>query len=173
MRSGIEGRVEVVVRTLRKYHRWIAVLLALPLLVIFVTGALLLLRKELAWVEPPEIRGTGGEPTLSLSEILRIAQSVPEARVHGWADIARLDLQPRQGLIKVRTVKRWELQIDAGTGKVLGSYLRRAGFLAALHDGSLFHPKVPSLLYFPMAVLSLILWGTGVLLFLLPYFKRA
>ncbi len=43
----------------RKFHYWAAALAALPVLVILCTGLLLQLKKQSAWVQPPEQRGVG------------------------------------------------------------------------------------------------------------------
>ncbi len=65
----------------RKVHYWLSLVVALPALVIIATGLLLQLKKEVPWVQPPEQRGGGKEPTIPLADVLRIAQSIPEAEV--------------------------------------------------------------------------------------------
>lgn len=61
----------------RKGHRWAAVAVAAPFLLVLVTGILLQLKKELAWIQPPTLRGQGEEPALSLPQLLEIARGVP------------------------------------------------------------------------------------------------
>ena len=51
----------------RKIHYWASAIVAVPLLVIIVTGLLLQAKKHSTWVQPPERRGTGKVPVLSYS----------------------------------------------------------------------------------------------------------
>jgi uncharacterized iron-regulated membrane protein len=156
----------------RKAHRWAAVAAAAPFLVVIVTGILLQLKKESAWIQPPTQRGQGEEPTISLPQLLEIAKGVPEARVQGWGDIDRIDLQPGRGLAKVLTPGRMELQIDLQTGAVLQVAYRRSDLIEALHDGSWFHDRAKLWVFLPAALLVLGLWVTGICLFALPLVAR-
>ncbi len=157
---------------LRKVHRWAAVVAAVPFLVVIVTGILLQLKKQSAWIQPATLRGHGHEPTLSLPQLMEIARGIPEADVHGWGDIERIDIQPGRGLAKVVTPRRIELQIDLQTGAVLQVAYRRSDFIETLHDGSWFHERAKLWVFLPSAALVLGLWVTGVYLFLLPVLVR-
>lgn len=157
---------------LRKSHRWAAVVVAAPFLVVLVTGLLLQLKKQSAWIQPPTLRGQGQEPALSLPRLLELARAVPEARVQSWADIERIDIQPGRGLAKVLTPDRLELQIDLQTGAVLQVAPRRSDLIEALHDGSWFHEHAKLWVFLPSAVLVLGLWVTGLYLFVLPLWVR-
>jgi hypothetical protein len=75
----------------RKVHYWISFAVALPALVIFCTGILLQMKKQFAWVQPAELRGSGSEPALEFFRILEICRNVPEAEAREWADINRVD----------------------------------------------------------------------------------
>ncbi len=90
----------------RKLHRVGAILAALPLLVIIGSGIVLQLKKFVGWIQPPTQRGTPGAPTLTLDGMLAAARSVPRAKVTGWDDIERIDVQPARGLAKVQTKER-------------------------------------------------------------------
>jgi uncharacterized iron-regulated membrane protein len=157
----------------RQLHRWGAILVALPFLVVIATGLLLQLKKQLTWVQPPEQRGSPGAPALHLTEILEAARKVPEAGVIDWTHIDRLDVRPSKGIVKVATVSRWELQFDLATGALLQSAYRRSDLIESLHDGSFFHPAAKLWIFLPTAVVVLGLWLTGIYLFLLPYQARA
>jgi len=108
----------------RRLHRRGAVLIALPFLVVLVTGLLLQVKKQVPWVQPPEVRGLSGSPTLSLPEILEIVRGVPEAGISGWDDIDRVDVRPAKGMMKVIGMNRWEIQVDASSGAVRGDWGR-------------------------------------------------
>ena len=83
----------------RDVHRWGSILTALPIVVITVTGVILQLKKDVAWVQPPTAKGAGAELKLSFDEILTAAKSSPEAGFQSWDDIDRLDdLAPEQEL---------------------------------------------------------------------------
>lgn len=154
---------------MRKGHRWGAILVALPFLLVIVTGLLLLLKKDWAWVQPPTQRGKGKVPAISLEAILEVAKSCPEVGVQGWSDIDRLDVQPRRGIVKVRARSGWEVQVDLQTAEVLQVAYRRSDLIEALHDGSWFHDRVKLWVFLPAAVIVLGLWGTGIYLFFLPW----
>lgn len=157
----------------RKVHRWGALAIALPIGVVVVTGILLQLKKQMSWVQPPTKRGVTAELTVSFEQVLRAVQAVPQAEVKGWADIERIDVQPRRGLAKVMPKNRWEVQIDTGTGKILQVAYRRSDVIESLHDGSWFHDSLKLWLFLPTAVVLLALWLTGLYLFALPYIVNA
>ena len=46
----------------RKLHRWGTVAIAVPFLVVLLSGLVLQWKKEVAWVQPPEQRGAGMVP---------------------------------------------------------------------------------------------------------------
>jgi uncharacterized iron-regulated membrane protein len=156
----------------RKVHSWVAVITALPVLVILASGVLLHFKKQAAWIQPPEIRGSATTPTITMEQILEACRSVPEAGIREWSDIRRVDLRPGKGMLKVTGRGNLEIQIDAATGDVLLSAYRRSDILEQLHDGSWFHDAVKSWIFLPAGVLLLVLWVTGIYLFLLPYLAR-
>lgn len=153
----------------RKSHRWGAILIALPFLLVLGTGILLQLKKELSWVQPPTQRGEGKTPTLAWDALLDAAKSQPEAEVSGWGDIERIDVQPSRGVAKIQAKSRWEIQLDLKTGAVLHSAYRRSDLIESLHDGSFFHDGAKIWVFLPVAVVVLGLWFTGIYLFFLPY----
>jgi uncharacterized iron-regulated membrane protein len=153
---------------MRKGHRWGAILIALPFLLVILTGLLLQLKKDWSWVQPPTARGTGKAPVVSFEAILEAAKSAPEARIESWSDVDRLDVRPDRGLVKVQARNGWEVQVDTGTGKVLQTEYRRSDLIETLHDGSWFGDGVKLWVFLPVAVVVLGLWLTGVYLFFLP-----
>lgn len=156
----------------RKLHRWGAIAVALPFLVVICTGLLLQLKKQVPWVQPPETRGGAAAPALSLPRILAIVQSVPEAKVRGWDDVDRIDVRPGKGMLKVVTTGRMEVQLDANTGAVLQVAYRRSDLIESLHDGSWFHANAKLLVFLPAGAVVLLLWLTGIYLWLLPWRTR-
>lgn len=156
----------------RKLHSWTLTLLALPLLVMCLTGVVLHLKKAIAWVQPTEQRGSAAVPTLEIGRVLEICRTRPELQVASWRDIKRVDLRPSSGVIKVLTANSWEAQIDAGNGRVLSLAERRSDLLEAMHDGSWFHPLVKTWLFLPSGVLLGAGVVTGIYLFFLPMLNQ-
>ena len=156
----------------RKLHRWGALFIAIPLLVIIATGILLQLKKQVAWIQPPTKSGSAGPPSISFERILEAARSVPEAGISGWEDIDRLDVRPDKGMVKVRGKNRWEVQVDTGTGAVIQVAYRRSDLIESFHDGSFFSSVVKYFVFLPGAVVLFGMWLTGIYLFLLPYRMR-
>ncbi|MCU0706067.1 MAG: PepSY domain-containing protein, partial [Fimbriiglobus sp.] len=91
----------------RKLHRWGAVLAAVPLLVVIVTGILLQLKKQLVWVQPPTQKGSAKAPDITFDRLLTALKGVPEAEVQGWADVDRVDVRPKDGIAKVTCKNRY------------------------------------------------------------------
>ncbi|MEO1617749.1 MAG: PepSY domain-containing protein [Planctomycetota bacterium] len=152
----------------RLVHRWGSIVIAVPALVVLLSGVVLQLKKQSSWVQPTTQKGTAELPSLSFDEILSITRGVPEAGVEGWEDIDRLDVRPGKGMLKVRCENRWEVQLDAATGEVLQVAYRRSDFIESLHDGSFFSDAAKMWIFLPTAVILVVLWGTGVYLFFLP-----
>jgi prepilin-type N-terminal cleavage/methylation domain-containing protein len=156
----------------RKVHYWGSLLVALPLGVVIITGLLLQFKKQLTWVQPKEHRGAGKEPTLALTRVIEICRAVQEAKVRGWEDIDRIDIRPSKGILKVTTKQRWEIQIESQTGAVLHTAFRRSDLIESLHDGSWFHDRVKYWVFAPAAMILLLLWLTGIYLFIKPFLAR-
>lgn len=156
----------------RSLHRWGALISALPLLVVILTGILLQLKKDWTWVQPTTMRGARPELTLSWSEILDAASTAEAAGITSWEDVDRLDVRPSKGVVKVRAKNRWEVQVDSSTGAVLQTSYRRSDFIESLHDGSFFGGTVKLWVFLPCAVILFCLWVSGVYLWLLPHMVR-
>lgn len=156
----------------RKLHRWGAVLIVAPMIVVISTGLLLQLKKQSNWIQPPDQQGVGGSLTLTLDQILTIATDVPQAGLTGWDDIDRLDVRPNEGIVKVRGKNRWEVQIDTATGDVLQVAYRRSDLIQDLHDGSWFLHDAKVWVFFPNGLVLLAMWLTGIYLWILPIWNK-
>jgi uncharacterized iron-regulated membrane protein len=157
----------------RKIHYWASFIVALPLLVIIGTGLLLQLKKQLTWVQPPEKRGTGKAPAISLADILESLKRVPEMGVTGWSDVNRLDVRIDRGMVKAWLHNGYEVQVDLGTGAVLQTAYRRSDLIEAIHDGSIFAGDWTKLgLFLPTGVTLLLLWLGGVWMWWVPFIAK-
>jgi uncharacterized iron-regulated membrane protein len=156
----------------RKLHRWAAIITALPVLIVLLSGIILQMKKELDWVQPPMRKGVGNEPILSFDRILDIARKVPETGIEEWKDIDRLDVRPNKGMVKVRAKNRWEIQIDTSTGEVLQVAVRRSDLIESIHDGSFFQESFKIWVFLPSAIILAGIWGTGIYLFIYPFLVK-
>jgi uncharacterized iron-regulated membrane protein len=153
----------------RKVHYWASALVALPVLVILLSGLTLQLKKQWTWVQPPEQRGTGKEPSIDLEGILASVRGEPSLGVQGWDDVNRIDVRPGRGMAKVWLHSGWEAQVDLGTGAVLQSAYRRSDLIESIHDGSFFAGDWSKLgLFLPSGAVLLLLWGSGLWMFWQP-----
>ena len=156
----------------RKLHRWGAVAVAVPFLVVLVSGILLQVKKQVPWVQPREIRGVEAAPGVSLAQVMDSIRARPELGIRDWSDIDRVDIRPSKGHLKVIGNSRWEVQMDASTGRVLQVAYRRSDLIEQIHDGSFFHDLAKVYVFLPVAVIVLGLWVTGIYLWWLPYQTR-
>jgi len=158
-------------KTNRTIHKWASIVIALPLLIVFVTGILLLVKKEFSFIQPATAKGQTTAPTLGFEQILAAAKSVETAQIESWKDIDRLDVRPSKGIVKIRSNNSIEIQVDTHTGKILHVAKRRSDFIETIHDGTFLQEKANLWLMLPVAVIALLMSITGVILFLIPYLK--
>lgn len=152
----------------RKLHRWGAVITFLPLLLVILSGILLQVKKQVAWVQPKTVKGQGDSPEIHWNSILAAAASVDQADVNSWDDIDRVDVRPGKGMAKVQCNNRWEVQVDLVSGDVLAANYRRSDLIESLHDGSFFADGAKLWLFLPNGLILFGLWCTGVYLWWLP-----
>jgi CubicO group peptidase (beta-lactamase class C family) len=156
----------------RRLHRWGAVAVGLPFLVVICSGLLLQVKKQVPWVQPTEQRTGVSTPSVPWDAVLAAARAVPEAGVTGWDDIDRVDVRPSKGILKVITLSRWELQLALEDGRVLQTAYRRSDLIEQLHDGSFFGDPVKLWVFLPVGAIVFGLWLTGLYLWLLPTLTR-
>ena len=160
----------------RRLHRWGALAVMLPVALVFSSGLLLQVKKQVPWVQPPEQLTDQHTPAVDWETILANAQAIPEAGVASWDDVDRVDVRPGKGILKVVTKNRWELQMNIADGAVIQSTYRRSDLIESLHDGSFFGDRAKLAIFLPVGLTLLGLWLTGIWLWLLPYtvkWKRA
>jgi len=152
----------------RKIHYWGSIACALPVIIIIITGMLLLFKKQSDWIQPSSMLGESKVPTIQFEEILDAAKSVEAANIDSWKNIHRLDVRPSKGIIKIQSKNNYEIQIDQTTGEILQVAFRRSDIIESIHDGSFFHDLAKLWLFFPSSIILLILWITGIYLFVIP-----
>ncbi len=159
-------------KTNRVIHKWASIIIAVPLLVVFVTGILLLVKKEFDVLQPPTAKGEQAGATIEFNQVLEIAKGVNSAQVESWEDIDRLDVRPNKGIIKIRANNRIEIQIDSHSGAVLHVAQRNSDFIESIHDGTYFQKNANLWLMLPVAIIALLVSITGIILFVVYYRNR-
>lgn len=159
----------------RKIHHWGSLLIMLPMGLVIGAGLLLILKKEIAWIQPPTAKGIEriAAPTMPVDELFEIARGIDALQVTAWDELERVDFKPGKGVVKFVAPNNWEAQIDTATGEILQVAYRRSDIIESLHDGSFFADWVKLYIFFPAGVVLLVLWGTGIYLFFLPHWKKA
>ncbi|MDY7097680.1 MAG: PepSY-associated TM helix domain-containing protein [Pseudomonadota bacterium] len=158
----------------RQVHYWLSLAVFLPAGLMFIAGGMLMLKKEVEWIQPSTERGVVSDalPEASFQAMLEAAQKHPEAGVREWSDIDRIDLRVDKGIAKLRAKSGWEIQVDTKTAQVLKVAYRRSDVIESLHDGSFFSDGVKLYLFLPTGILLLVMWGSGIYLFLLPQMAK-
>ena len=161
-------------RLLRQIHYWLSLAVAIPAGIIFFAGIFLMLKKEVDWIQPPTANGVVSQqlPAISYQKMLDAAKQHPEAQIENWSDIDRIDLRVGKGIAKLQAKTGWEVQVDTQTGDVLSVAYRRSDLIEQIHDGSYFSDMVKLYVFLPTGVLLILMWGSGLYLFLLPRLPR-
>ena len=159
----------------RKIHHWGSFIIALPLIIMIGAGILLMLKKEIEWIQPSSEKGSEREavPMASMEDLFIAAKSVEHAGFTSWSELERADLKPGKGMIKFVSATQWEVQVDTSSAKVLKVAKRRSDTIESIHDGSYFAEWMKLGLFLPVGIVLFILWLTGVYLFVLTQYKRA
>jgi len=122
-------------------HKWTGLACTVLIFLTCGTGLMLLLKKQVAWIQPPTRTGAPGEVSqfLPLSEAFEIALRMDHPDFATVDDIDRVDVRPDARVYKLRSKHHHsEVQLCAVTGEVLSIATRRSDLIEELHDGSYF-----------------------------------
>ena len=156
-------------------HRWIGIIVALVLLNTSITGFLLLVKKDYAWIQPPTQTGTAGNIAdfISFQELVTVIEQLQHPDFSDANAVDRIDVRPENRVFKVRSIHNHsEVQVDAISGRILSVATRRSDFLEALHDGSWYGNWAHGFLMPMTAVAVMLLVATGLYLWLKPALLR-
>lgn len=133
-----------------------------------------MLKKEVSWIQPPTSAGIESYtiPKVDFEQMLDASKRHPEANISQWSDIDRIDIRPAKGVAKLRSKTGWEVQVDTQNGEVLSVAYRRSDVIEQIHDGSYFSESIKLFIFLPTGILLIVMWGTGVYLFLLPRLRK-
>lgn len=163
-------------RTLWLLHRWLGVTAGFVVLLSASTGFLLLLKKQVDWLQPPVVQGAdgGAEQLQPLAAVYGavFALGLPELRRE--ADIARIDFRPLHRVHKVVSEHGdVEVQVCAVTLRTSGPNVRHSDFIERLHDGSWFGDFVHGRVMPVVALVLLYLACSGYVMWLWPKWQRS
>ncbi|MBM4193706.1 MAG: PepSY domain-containing protein [Gemmatimonadetes bacterium] len=165
-------------------HLWLGVASTVVLLAVSVTGILLNHKRGLGLMPEVDHAPTGSfNTTVSLERIAAAAlAAAPEGTRDGWtpgdtahpALIDRMDVRPRDGLVKVRLrdAASTEVTVDINTAAILHVGPRGDVFLEKLHSGEIFGGQPFVLLSDFGAVALIVTLVTGYWLWLAPRLIR-
>ena len=157
----------------RTTHNWLSIIVALPILLILVTGVLLVFKKDIGWIQPPSHKGQSlATPTIPMTDILAKVTATHPAKNLEWHQFERIEFKPSKGIMKFITSDFWEIQVDSTTGNILSVEKRRSDLIESLHDGSFFGRSVKYFVSFPTAIILLIISLSGLYMFFYPILKR-
>lgn len=158
----------------RQIHHWGSFIVAVPSLIIIGAGILLMLKKEIEWIQPSTEKGIelSVMPKASIADMFAAVQAVPEAGLNHWTDLDRVDFKNDKGVAKFIGTNNWEVQVDTANAKVLHVAYRRSDIIEKIHDGSFFAEWAKLGLFLPTGIVFFILWLTGMYLFILPHYKK-
>ena len=156
-------------------HKYTGITIAAVVVITAVTGFLLLLKKEFAWIQPPTQRGEAGplDQFITVERLWTVVAAENHPDFQKPEDIDRVDLRPGEHVYKVRSEHNHsEIQVCATTGRVLSVDTRTSDLIERIHDGSWigkpFHDFVMPLI----ALALLFLVFSGFWLWLEPIVKR-
>ncbi|MBT6265508.1 MAG: PepSY domain-containing protein [Halieaceae bacterium] len=159
---------------LRKIHYWGSISIALPLIIMIGAGLLLMVKKEINWIQPSSQKGIDRQlvPMASVQDLFDAALTVDIANFTHWEELQRADLKPGKGIIKFVSKSNWEVQVDTHTAEVLSIARRRSDVIESIHDGSFFADWVKLWVFLPAGVGLFVLWISGLYLFTLTEYKK-
>ena len=160
---------EKYIQSLRKFraiHRLLGLTLALFLIISAITGVLLALKKEVAIIQPPTLKGSSQDleswkTIVEIDSLAKLAFYTAQPDQNG-NPIDRFDFRPSKGIIKVLFKNGfWEVQIDPVTGEIKSIAKRHSDWIEALHDGSIISDlfKLISMNFLGFGLLFLIATG--------------
>ena len=158
----------------RKIHHWGAIIIAIPLGIMIGAGILLMIKKEVDWIQPTSQMGIEKQavPTSSMQDMFDAVKAVREVDVDDWTDLDRVDFKNSKGIAKFITTDNWEVQVDTSNAKVLQVAYRRSDTIEKIHDGTWFAEWVKLGLFLPVGIILFTLWLTGLYLFILTHYKK-
>ena len=157
-------------------HKWAGIILAVVFTMTAVSGFMLLIKKQVSWIQPPTQKDAEGavEDFITNQQLFEIifAQDHPDFR--SVEDIERVDFRPGKRVFKVHSEHHHaEMQVGAVSGKVLSVSWRMSDLLENIHDGSFFAGWIHGWFMPAYAVMLLFMAFSGLWMWIEPKVRRA
>lgn len=156
------------------WHRRAAMIATLPLLITIVTGLLLMVRGDFDWIQPKAVPGAHPltTPAIGHEQVLQKLRELPQTGVKEWKDVASVIFSPGKGIYQIRLKSNYEVQLDASDARLLKIQYRTSSLLTDLHQGTFFHPLASKWIFLPSGLLLLLLWLSGVYMYVFAKIRR-
>lgn len=118
---------------LRKYHRIISLIIALPLFLVVSTGITLIPRGKVDFIQPRPVK----MEKISDKSLLSIAEIISASQVKE-TEIDQIIYRPQKFHLALRLKNGEEIQMHPQTGEILKKQMRYTNILIELHQGSFF-----------------------------------
>lgn len=162
-----------VPRILRKVHYWASLFLIITILVVSVSGLLLVMKKDVAALQPPIAAASrAGVSNTSIGMLIAAVRNSEGRGALDWHAIDRIDVRPADGIAKVILADRYEYQVDLHDGRVLQVGYRTSDLIETIHNFSIMGSYGKYLIALPSGIALLVMWATGTYLFLAPFLAR-
>lgn len=164
-------------RFFRAAHKVAGLVGSLFLILIGITGFVLALKSVVPSIRIPTQKGTEiASPAElihpSLAFEAAFSQGIPELK--SVDDVDRFELHAGKNVYKIHSKEGYhEVQVDAGTAKVLSVGKRNDQFMEDVHDLSFFHPTLRETLLPVVAVCLTLLGFSGLVIYFIPVIRRA
>ncbi|MGE3608412.1 MAG: PepSY domain-containing protein [Bacteriovoracaceae bacterium] len=145
---------------MRRFHRVLSITIALPFLIILLSGIILQLRNVIPFVQPKSVKMERVElmPLKTFEEIISASKVNKE-------DIDQIIYRPNKFHLALRLKNGHEIQMHPQTGEVLVSSPRYTAFLIELHQGSIWGKLGQYGIILPTALALILLIITGILIY--------
>ena len=127
-------------RSYRKIHKWIGLVLALFLLLSAITGILLGWKKDIVLLQPPTQKGVNQslENYQSVEALAKASLAAVDSLGLTADNFDRIEYRPSKGIAKVIFDSgSWEVQVDATNLEILSVAKRHSDWIEHIHDGSI------------------------------------
>lgn len=133
-------RIAKSVRSYRRIHKLLGIVLSVLLLISALTGILLGWKKNVEILQPPTQKGESLELAAyrPINELAEIAALAVDSLNLDQSNIDRVEYRPTKGIAKVIfDTGSWEVQVDATSLEVLSVAKRHSDWIEHIHDGSI------------------------------------
>ena len=161
---------EVVIKSLRKWHRLISAVVAIPFAITLITGIFLITRSHFNFLQPKhsEAIQIDQSKVSSIQDLTQAFHLYYQGREETQS-IASIIYSPKNGQFSVRTNEDREIRFNAQSLEVIAEGPKRTTLLIKLHEGLWFSSYVRDFIFLPSSIGLFFLLISGIILFFKHY----